>query len=339
MIVLGIETSCDETAASIIKGERGKIKILSHIIASQIKTHSLYGGVVPEVAARQHVLNIVPVIDVALRQAKIKPAKIDVISVTRGPGLITSLRVGTQAAKTLAYLWDKKLVGLNHMEGHIYANWYNNPQIKFPVLCLVVSGGHTELILMKKHNNYKLIGRTRDDAAGEAFDKVAKLLSLGYPGGPKVQAMAEKGNPTAFDFPRPMINYKNFDFSFSGLKTSVLYLLKKEFNNKKAPVADICASFQQAVTDVLISKTLAAAKTFRVKNVLLAGGVAANGPLREKLGEEIKNNLPGVGYYFPPLKLCTDNAAMIAIAGYFQAQKKNFTTWKKLEPDPNWELI
>ncbi len=339
MIILGIESSCDETAVSVLKTNKNKFKILSHIIASQIKTHHKYGGVVPEVAARQHVVNMIPVLDTAMTEAKVKPKDITAIAVTKGPGLITSLRVGVQTAKTLSALWNKKIVALNHMEGHIYANWYQNPNIKLPALCLIVSGGHTELVLIKKHGEYKLVGRTRDDAAGEAFDKVAKLLGLGYPGGPKIQTLAQKGNPYKFDFPRPMLSHDNFDFSFSGLKTSVLYLVKKEFKNKKIPSNDICASFQQAVVDVLVGKTLLAANKLDVKSVLLAGGVAANKMLREELGRAIKKDLPNTKYYYPTLELCTDNAAMIAIAGYFHILKKDFADWKKFDADPNWELV
>ncbi|XOU94254.1 MAG: tRNA (adenosine(37)-N6)-threonylcarbamoyltransferase complex transferase subunit TsaD [Candidatus Kerfeldbacteria bacterium] len=339
MIILGIESSCDETAISVVKATAGRFEILSHVVASQIKTHKKYGGVVPEVAAREHVVNIIPVLETALTKAKITPKDISNITVTKGPGLITSLRVGVQTAKTLSVTWNKKIVGLNHMEGHIYANWYENPNLRLPALCLVVSGGHTELIEIKKHNNYKLIGQTRDDAVGEAFDKVAKLLELGYPGGPMIQKIAKKGDPYSYKFPRPMINQNNFDFSFSGLKTSVLYLVKKQFNNKNVPVDNIAASFQQAAVDVLVKKTIKAAKKLKIKTVLLAGGVAANKPLREQLGQAVTKELPNTKYHYPPLKLCTDNATMIAIAGYHHAKQKDFSDWKKLDADPNWELV
>ncbi|MBU0597376.1 tRNA (adenosine(37)-N6)-threonylcarbamoyltransferase complex transferase subunit TsaD [Patescibacteria group bacterium] len=339
MIILGIETSCDETSASLVHGQAGKVKILSHVIASQITTHVKYGGVVPEVAARQHVIKIIPVLDSTLKQAKVKPKNIDVIAVTRGPGLITSLRVGTQTAKSLSFAWNKKIVGVNHMEGHIYANWHDHPNTKFPVLCLVVSGGHTELILMTGHGQYQLIGRTRDDAAGEAFDKVAKILQIGYPGGPMIQKLAAQGNPSKFSFPRPMLDQDNYDFSFSGLKTSVQYFIKKEFAGKKVPVNDICAGFQQAVIDVLSEKTISASKKLKVKNIMLAGGVAANSALRNHLDKRINKELPGTGYLVPPLSLCTDNAGMIAVAGYHRATQKDFTPWPKLAADPNWELI
>lgn len=339
MIILGIESSCDETAISLLRGNKNKVNILSNTIASQIKIHQKYGGVVPEVAARQHVTSIIPTLDTSLLQAKIKPKDIDAIAVTSGPGLVTSLRVGVQTAKSLSLAWSKKLIKINHIEGHIYANWFNNPEIPMPALCLVVSGGHTEIILVTKHGQYKLIGQTRDDAAGEAFDKVAKLLGIGYPGGPVIQELAAKGDPNFFEFPRPMLDQNNYDFSFSGLKTSVLYFIKKKFNNKKLPLSDICASFQQAVIDVLTYKTISAAKELNVKSILLAGGVAANKPLRQNLKKYIKNQLPTVKYFIPPLDLCTDNASMIAIAGYFHALEKDYTDWRKLDANPNWELV
>jgi N6-L-threonylcarbamoyladenine synthase len=339
MIILGIETSCDDTAASVMRGEKNRLTILSHLISSQITTLKKYGGVVPEVAARQHIVSIMPTIDLALRQARVAPKDIDVIAVTAGPGLITALRVGVQTAKTLAYVWNTKLIGLNHIEGHIYANWYEHPELKFPSLCLVVSGGHTELVLMKGHDDYHLVGRTRDDAAGEAFDKVAKLLNIGFPGGPKIQQLARTGDAVRFDFPRPMLKEKNYDFSFSGLKTAVLYFVKKEFVHKKLPLADICASFQQAVIDVLVAKTIRAAKEFRVKSVLVAGGVAANQPLRQQLKNAIATQLDEVAFSTPPVRLCTDNGSMIAVAGYYHAKRRHFSSWKTLEPNPNWELV
>ncbi len=338
MIILGIETSCDETAAAIVQAQTKSLRVLSHVVASQIKTHAKYGGVVPEVAARQHITAIIPTIQTTLKKASLRPVDLDAIAVTRGPGLITSLRVGVQTARALAYAWHTKLVGVNHMEGHIYANWLNHPAIAFPALSLTVSGGHTELILMAGHGTYKLIGRTRDDAAGEAFDKVAKILRVGYPGGPNIQRLAEKGDSTAYNFPRPMLTHNNFDFSFSGLKTSVLYLTKgKKIIGKK--LNNITASFQQAVTDVLVAKTVAAAKQHKVKTVLLAGGVAANQPLREQLQQALNKEVPKTSFYTPPLELCTDNAVMIALAGYYRTRKKYFTDWRSLEADPNWELV
>lgn len=343
MIILGIETSCDETAISLLDFQKNnRVKLLASAVSSQIKIHQKYGGVVPEVAARQHLVNILPTIDLALAKAKVEPTDISAIAVAAGPGLITSLMVGVETAKVLAYAWQKPVIGLNHIEGHIYANLLVNgklAKIKFPALCLVVSGGHTELIYMKTHGDYKLIGRTLDDAAGEAFDKVAKLLNVGYPGGPMIEKLAKKGNPEAFDFPRPMINYKNFDFSFSGLKTSVLYLVKKmpqAISDEQR--ADLCASFQQAVVDVLTEKTVRAAKELKVKTVMLAGGVAANQKLRQTLEAKIKK-LGKITFLKPNIALCTDNAVMIALAGYFHALKKDFTPWQKLKADPNWELV
>lgn len=339
MHILGIETSCDETAVSVVTGRRDRLEINSHIISSQIKTHRKYGGVVPEVAARHHVINMIPVVDQALRDARLAPRQIDIIAVTKGPGLISSLRIGVQSAKALAYAWGKPILGINHMEGHIYANWNGSQRIHFPALCLVVSGGHTELILMRRHGAYTLIGRTRDDAAGEAFDKVAKLLGIPYPGGPHIQRLAEKGDPARFALPRPMLYDKNYDFSFAGLKTAVLYLVKKEFGTKKPPLPDLCASFQQAVIDVLVKKTVRAAEHYKVRSVLLAGGVAANGPLRDGLGAALRESAHAITYVQPDLKLCTDNASMIAMAAYWHARKQERGNWKTLEADPNWELV
>ncbi|MBI5037493.1 MAG: tRNA (adenosine(37)-N6)-threonylcarbamoyltransferase complex transferase subunit TsaD [Candidatus Kerfeldbacteria bacterium] len=339
MRILGIETSCDETAVSIITGNRGRLKIEAHVVSSQIATHRKYGGVVPEVAARHHVHNMIPVIMEALRTTHRTPDDIDAIAVTRGPGLITSLRVGVQTAKTLSYVWNKPLIGVNHMEGHVYANWLDQSNITFPVLCLVVSGGHTQLILMTDHGQYRLLGQTRDDAAGEAFDKVAKMLKLPYPGGPRIQKLAVKGNAQRFNFPRPMLNQNNDDFSFAGLKTAVLTVLTNHYQSKKPPLADICASFQQAVIDVLVQKTIRAANQYHTKSVILAGGVAANQPLREQLKQAVRTLNPRIKYGTPPLSLCTDNATMIAMAGYAQARKKRFDDWHTMEADPNWELV
>ncbi len=349
MIILGIETSCDETSAAVIKISRGRISVLSNIVSSQIEIHKEFGGVVPEVAARHHVQNIGWVIDEAISQAKINYKKIDLIAVTAGPGLITSLIVGVEAAKALSLAWQKPLVAINHMYGHIAANFLNLdlspfPSLKqgggdkFPALCLVVSGGHTELVLLKNYQQYKKIGQTVDDAAGEAFDKVAKLLHLGYPGGPIVSQRAVDGDSAAFKFPRPMIESPNFNFSFSGLKTAVLYQSQKINLKNKQNVNDICASFQQAVVAVLVGKTIKAAKKYKAETVMLAGGVAANKELREKLrqeSEKLKFN-----FLVPEFKLCTDNAAMIGVAAYYLSQKKmpKIDNWKKITADSNWEL-
>src|SRR3989338_2541204 len=277
MIIFGIETSCDETSAAVVKINRNHFFVLSNVVSSQIKIHQPYGGVVPELAARNHIKNILPVINQALIEAKIKPNQVDKIAVTVGPGLITSLLIGVQTAKILAYTWQKPIAGINHMVAHIYANWLNNKLIKFPAIALIVSGGHTELVLIKNKNNFKKVGQTLDDAAGEAFDKVAQLLNVGYPGGPIISRLAERGDINAFNFPRPMIEKDNFNFSFSGLKTAVLYTIKdlpKKLSDKQ--LADLSASFQQAVVETLVAKTIKAAEHFKAKTVILAGGVAAN---------------------------------------------------------------
>ena len=344
MLILGLETSCDETAAAVLNGQRGRAKVLSSVVASQINIHKKYGGVVPEVAAREHVLNILPVVNEALLKAGIKnqaTEKLKAIAVTVGPGLITSLRVGVETAKVLAYAWRLPIIGLNHIETHIYANFIVTGQnsgwnIKFPAVVLTVSGGHTILVLMRGHGRYKIIGRTRDDAAGEAFDKAAKLLNLGYPGGPAIAAAAEKFNPTGnkrnIRLPRPMINSRNFDFSFSGLKTALRYALAKD-KNWRAKVPAYAAEFQEAVIEVLVSKTIRAAKTYKAKTILLAGGVSANRRLREEMAKAAKARLPDACFFLPPLAYTTDNAAMVAAAGYFKARAKRFTPWPKIKAD------
>lgn len=343
MIILGIETSCDETSAAVAEGKGDNVKILSNVVSSQIDIHRKYGGVVPEVAAREHVANILPEVNEALTKAKISrqqaPEKIDAIAVTFGPGLITSLIIGLETAKTLSYVWNIPLIGLNHIEGHIYANFINRKKkINFPALILTVSGGHTVLALMKDHGKFKTIGNTRDDAAGEAFDKAAKLMDIGYPGGPIVSAMAEKfSGENKVNLPRPMINANNFDFSFSGLKTALLYELKKDTNWKKR-IPEYCFEFQQAIIDVLIHKTIKAAEKFNVKTVMLAGGVAANKELRSQLEAAAKTKLKNVDFAMPELQYTTDNAAMVASAGYFKARDKKFTSWKNLKVNCNLEL-
>ncbi len=343
MNILGIETSCDETAASVIEIKNNTIKVLSNVVSSQINIHKKYGGVVPEVAARNHIKNIIPVINKAMlteKTEKCQSDKIDAIAVTQGPGLICALLIGTETTKSLAYAWNMPIIGVNHLAGHIYGNWLEQktpPQ--FPALALVVSGGHTELVLMRDHFKFKLLGQTRDDAVGEAFDKVAKILGLGYPGGPAVSKYAAKGNPEAIKMPRPMINDKNLEFSFSGLKTSVLYQTQKDPNWKKR-IPDYCASFQQAVIDVLIAKTLKATKQYKVRSVMLAGGVAANLELRRQLGEAVKKEFKKTSYHIPNLKYTTDNATMIAVAGYYMKKyKKNLNTdYNKIKVDCNLEL-
>ncbi len=427
MRILGIETSCDETAAAVldfkeIKRQGDKevqnvsVAILSNVVHSQIATHRKTGGVVPEVAAREHVQKIIPVVEKALgynantanqrrhpecisgsqpngRRSRNKfgmtSAPVDVIAVTYGPGLITSLMVGVETARTLSWAWKIPLVAVNHMEGHISAAFlkpgndkflisnsqkntklpisnYQLQPIAYPALALVVSGGHTELVLMRKPLHYQIIGATRDDAVGEAFDKVARILGLEYPGGPVVSKLAELGDPKAFPFSPPMIKSPDYDFSFSGIKTAVLYKVRDMLslrprlgggsNPQRHPELvsgsrfrvkpgmteairnNLCASFQKAVVDVLVAKTIRAAKEYKVKTIILAGGVAANKQLREQLRIAIDTQIPYTLYLIPYTSFCTDNAVMIALAGYFRAQKKQFTPWQKLDVDPNLVL-
>ncbi len=340
MNILGIESSCDETAAALLEVRRGKATLHSNIFSSQIDIHAHYGGVVPEVAARNHVLTIIPVIQEVL--GAVVP---DTIAVTAGPGLVTSLSVGVTVARTLSFLWNIPLIPINHIEGHLYANWLGgkSSDIQFPALVLIVSGGHTELIMMSDHGKYKKIGQTLDDAAGEAFDKVAKILGLPYPGGPAISRMAVGGDAKRFDFPRALLTDKDrlFDFSFSGLKTSVLYLVRdlkqaKKYTRRLLP--HICASFEQAVVDVLVSKTLRAVKKYRVRSVLLGGGVVASTLLRAQIKEVMADQAPQVKLFIPELKYCTDNAAMIAVAASFHAKKKDGIPWQKLDVRGGWEL-
>jgi len=340
MRILGIETSCDETSVALLSVNKGLARIGKHLTASQVLKHEKYGGVVPEVAARLHAETLPLLID----ELGVTAKDLDGIAVTRGPGLITSLRVGTDFARALAFGWDLPIVGVNHIEGHIAANWIGkevskeNAAYALPALVLVVSGGHTELILMKGFGKYELVGRTLDDAAGEAFDKVAKMLDLGYPGGPAVSKRALDGDPGKFAFPRPLLNKPHFDFSFSGLKTAVLYTLQRKKAWDAQEVNDICASFQAAAVETLVTKTIRAAKAKKAKTVFLAGGVAANRMLRERLVAAVKEELSGAEAVIPPFEYCTDNAAMIAMAGYFRLSKKKQDGWKGMEPDPSWEL-
>jgi len=307
MKILGIETSCDETAAAVV--EDG-VRILSNRIASQVEIHARYGGVVPEVASRQHILAIVPIVEQALSEAGVTWSDVDGIAVTNGPGLAGSLLVGVNMAKTLALAQGLPLTGVNHLEGHIYANWLNSFTPLFPLMCLIVSGGHSDLVLMKGHGDYAVLGRTKDDAAGEAFDKAARILGLGYPGGPAIERAAKNGT-ASIQLPRAWLEGSS-NFSFSGVKTALLRLAE---GGRVTSSADAAASFQEAVVDVLVTKTVAAARQYRVKQVLLAGGVAANRLLRQRLTE--KSPIPVI---IPELALCTDNAAMIAACGYFRFQ-------------------
>ncbi|MBU1202543.1 tRNA (adenosine(37)-N6)-threonylcarbamoyltransferase complex transferase subunit TsaD [Patescibacteria group bacterium] len=345
MKILAIETSCDETAVAVIKGSGSFLVLEKNIVYSQVDIHTKYGGVVPEVAARKHAETIIPLLEEITGKNKL--AGIDYLAVTAGPGLITSLILGISAAKTLAYANNKPLMPINHMEGHIYSNWLSNselvknPKKYFPALVLIVSGGHTELVLMKGHGQYFLLGQTLDDAVGEAYDKVAKLLNLGYPGGPIVSRLAESGDGQKYDFPRPMMDKKNFDFSFAGLKTAVLYALEKKKKLNQQDVKDVCASFQTAVTDVLTTKTFKAVKKYKVKSLLLAGGVSANSFLKASLASRAKEiDLP---FFYPELKFTGDNAAMIAVAAYYNIKdkKKDILPAKKvfsLGPQSNWQL-
>lgn len=345
MIILGIETSCDETAAAVLQADKKKgAKILSSVVSSQIKTHAKTGGVVPEVAARMHIENILPVIDAALKKAGKKLHNIQAIAVTSGPGLITSLMVGVDTAKTLASALNIPLIAVNHVEAHACSPLIDklgtkNQELKnfFPAVALVVSGGHTDLILMQGVLRQKKIGQTVDDAAGECFDKTAKILNLGYPGGPLIAKLAKDGTPN-IDFPRPMIASGDFNFSFSGLKTAVLYYVTGQRLNVKGQrlKADIAASVQQAIVDVLVIKTIAAAKKYRAKTILLGGGVAANGSLRERL--KIESKKLNVNLLIAKPEHCTDNADIIAFCGWLHARKKDFISPFKIQAQSGWEI-
>ena len=333
--ILGIETSCDETAAAVV--ENGRV-ILSSTVASQADLHAQFGGIFPEVASRQHILSIYPIVDQALKEAHIKLSDLDGIAVTRGPGLPGSLVVGINMAKGLVIGSGLPLLGINHLEGHLYSAGLSDEEGKkkklptFPLLALIVSGGHTELVLMEDHLKYERLGGTLDDAAGEAFDKVARLLEIGYPGGPAVQAAAEGGDPKAFDFPRAWLD-ESYNFSFSGLKTAVLRTVQElKKGKKKLPIPDLAASFQTAVVEVLVRKTFLAAEEYKTKDILIAGGVSANQLLRDQFKSQRKYKV-----HIPPLSLCTDNAAMIAGAGCFlfsAGQRDNLD----MDAAPTWSI-
>ena len=328
ILTLGIETSCDETAAAVLSGGR---EILSNVISTQIPVHQKFGGVVPEIASRKHIVNIMPVIDEAIKTAGVELAEINQVAVTYGPGLVGALLVGVSAAKTLAFALKIPLIAVNHLEGHIFANFLSSPNLEPPFLALVVSGGHSSLINMIGYNNFELIGQTRDDAAGEAFDKIARVMELPYPGGPQIDKLAKEGNPDAIDFPRAKVS--DFDFSFSGLKSAVLnYLNTAKMKGEEINKANVAASFQKAVIDSLVDKTIDAAKKFKLKKIVLAGGVAANSSLEKNLRENCDIN--GLEFFYPTKILCTDNAAMIACRGYYQSLVKNFAS-NKLNAVPN----
>lgn len=333
--IFAIETSCDETACAVVESGRA---LLASTVASQMEIHARYGGVFPEVASRQHVLSIIPVVEQTLVQSNLSLKDVDAIAVTRGPGLAGSLVVGMNMAKGLALGTGLPLIGVNHLEGHVYSAWIYNagesipPEPQFPLMALLVSGGHTELNLMTDHLTYERLGSTLDDAAGEAFDKVARLLGLPYPGGPSIQRAAESGDPARFKFPRPRLDGA-YDFSFSGLKTAVLYMvndLKKR--GRTLPVEDLAASFQSAVVDVLFTKTMQAARDYNAKEILVAGGVSANRALRHAFQSQTEFKV-----HIPAFSLCTDNAAMIAAAGYYRFALGHVSELD-IDVQPTWPL-
>ena len=333
MKLLSIETSCDETAAAVIGYDGASISVLSNIVSSQAELHAEWGGVIPNLAAREHVRNIIPVVESALREAHVTPHELNGLAVTQGPGLIPALLIGVSAAKTLALTWQKPLIGVNHLEGHIYANLFTaGAELRFPLLALIVSGGHTQLILMRDHFQYELLGETDDDAAGEAFDKVAKMLGLPYPGGPEIGKRADAYRTAverapARRFPRPMQNTDDYRFSFSGLKTAVLYSLKKEPTEKLTDpdfVAMMAHEFQEAVVDTLVEKTERALQTYQPKTLVIAGGVSANSRLRERMKTMVAP-YSECQFLMPPFQYSLDNAAMIGAAGILRYARMNET--------------
>lgn len=332
-LILAIESSCDETAASVVKNGRC---VLSNIISSQIAIHTLYGGVVPEIASRKHIEKINQVVEAALKEADVTLDDIDAIGVTYGPGLVGALLVGVAEAKAIAYAKKKPLVGVHHIEGHVSANYIEHPDLEPPFLCEIISGGHTHLVIVKDYGSFEILGRTRDDAAGEAFDKVARAIGLGYPGGPKIDKMAKEGNPHAIDFPRAHMEDAPYDFSFSGVKSAVLnHLNKCRMTGEPIVEADIAASFQQAVVDVLVDNAIRAAKDYHMDRLAIAGGVASNGALRAAM--EAACEKEGIRFYRPSPIFCTDNAAMIGVAAYYEYQKGTRHGWD-LNAVPNLKL-
>lgn len=320
VLILGIETSCDETAAAVVKNGE---EVLSNVISSQVALHAEFGGVVPEIASRNHLEKIDEVIRLAVKEAGISMQELTAIAVTVGPGLVGALLVGVSEAKALAFALGKPLIPVHHIEGHIAANFISNPECKPPFVCLVASGGHSHLLLVEDYGKIRIYGRTRDDAAGEAFDKVARAVGLGYPGGPKLEKMAKEGNPHAYHFPTAKMEDAPYDFSFSGVKSAVLNEMnRKKMLGEEVRVADLCASFQENVTEVLSEKAIALCKELHINRLSIAGGVAANGKLREKMEEKAKQE--GIEFFCPKLILCTDNAAMIAAAAYHEWKKGNF---------------
>jgi len=329
MIILGIETSCDETSAAIVEKQNNKLILKSNTVASSLAIHKTTGGIIPENAAREQVKYILPVIKQALQEADASLKDIDAISVTYGPGLIGSLLVGVETSKTLSFVLDKPIVPINHMIGHIYANWLMTNNIDFPAIVLVVSGGHTDLLLMKDHGDLKLLGGTRDDAAGEAFDKIGRLLGLSYPAGPIIEQKAKLGDAKKFNLPRPLIGSNDYEFSFSGLKTAVLREVKSINKMDDKTINDLCAAVQYSITNVLVKKTLKAAKYYDVKSILLSGGVAANQNLRDQFSN-LTSQL-SIKFFAPNKNLCTDNGAMIAAAACYNY---NPVPWQKITADP-----
>ena len=333
VIILAIESSCDETAAAVVKNGR---TVLSNVISSQIDLHTLYGGVVPEIASRKHMEQINQVIRQALSEAGLTLDDITAIAVTYGPGLVGALLVGVAEAKAIAFATGKPLIGVHHIEGHISANFIEHKELEPPFGCLVVSGGHTHLVNVKDYGEYEILGKTRDDAAGEAFDKVARAVGLGYPGGPKIDRLAKEGNPNAIEFPRAKISGSEYDFSFSGIKSSVLnYINQCEMKKEEINKADLVASFQNAVVDVLVSHAIHAAKEYGFKKLAIAGGVASNSALR--VGMKAACEEQGIEFYYPSPILCTDNAAMIGAAAYYEYMKGSRASWN-LNAVPNLKL-
>lgn len=333
ILILAIESSCDETAAAVVKNGR---EVMSNIISSQIALHTLYGGVVPEIASRKHIEKINQVIEEALKEANVTLDDIDAIGVTYGPGLVGALLVGVAEAKAISYATKKPLVGVHHIEGHVSANYIENKDLEPPFLCLIVSGGHTHLVLVKEYGEYEIVGRTRDDAAGEAFDKVARAIGLGYPGGPKIDKVAKEGNKKAVEFPRAHIEDSPLDFSFSGVKSAVLnYINQCEMKDIEINVADIAASFQEAVVEVLVSKTMEAADKYNMNRVAIAGGVASNSALRAAMKKACEDKK--IQLYYPSPALCTDNAAMIGAAAFYEF-KKGTTHGLDLNAVPNLKI-
>ena len=333
ILILGLESSCDETAAAVIKNGR---TVLSNVISSQIDIHKEYGGVVPEIASRKHIERINTVIEEALKEAGVGLKDLDAIGVTYGPGLVGALLVGVSAAKAIAYAKKLPLIGVHHIEGHVSANFIENKELEPPFLCLIVSGGHTHLVIMKDYGEFEILGRTRDDAAGEAFDKVARAIGLGYPGGPKIDKLSKEGNPDAITFPKTKIEDAPYDFSFSGLKSAVLnYINKAKMMNEEFNPADLAASFQKNVVDTLTEKTIHAAKELHINKVAIAGGVASNSTLRNSMEEACRKE--GLRFYHPSPIFCTDNGAMIGVAAYYEFIKGTRHGWD-LNAVPNLQL-